>query len=113
MARAQPSLLVEWPRPGCWTIAFQTGQPAGEVARHLPGDHVSIYVPTTPNPTGGYFLMLPRSAVRELDMTVDEALKYIISMGVVAPRAHPTRSEVTTTPGYATPAARAPSEIRN
>ncbi len=80
------ALLVEWPRPGCWTIAFLTGHPAGEVARHLPGDHVSIYVPTTPNPTGGYFVIVPISSVRELDITVDEALKYIISMGVVAPR---------------------------
>jgi uncharacterized membrane protein len=79
------ALLVEFPRPGSWTIAFLTGTPASVVAPHLPGDHVSVYVPTTPNPTGGYFLMLPRSQVRELDMTVDEALKYIISMGVVAP----------------------------
>ena len=107
------ALLVEFPRPGSWTIAFQTGSPAASVAPYLPGDHVSVYVPTTPNPTGGYFLMLPRSAVRELDMTVDEALKYIISMGVVAPRAHPTRSDVNTTPGYAPPASRTPSEIRN
>ncbi|MHB8494413.1 MAG: DUF502 domain-containing protein [Casimicrobiaceae bacterium] len=81
------ALLVEFPRPGSWTIGFQTGTPAASVAPHLPGEHVSVYVPTTPNPTGGYFLMLPRSQVRELDMTVDEALKYIISMGVVAPRA--------------------------
>jgi uncharacterized membrane protein len=80
------ALLVEWPQPGSWTIAFLTGQPAGEVASHLHGDHVSIYVPTTPNPTGGYFVIVPKSSVRELDITVDEALKYIISMGVVAPR---------------------------
>ncbi|HEY5862793.1 MAG TPA: DUF502 domain-containing protein [Casimicrobiaceae bacterium] len=80
------ALLVEFPREGSWTIAFLTGTPAASVAPYLPGEHVSVYVPTTPNPTGGYFLMLPRSKVRELDMTVDEALKYIISMGVVAPR---------------------------
>jgi len=80
------TLLVEWPRPGCWTIAFLTGTPAESVARHLSGEHVSIYVPTTPNPTGGYFVIVPKSSVRELDMTVDAALKYIISMGVVAPR---------------------------
>jgi len=80
------ALLVEFPREGSWTIAFLTGTPDRTVAPHLPGDHVSVYVPTTPNPTGGYFLMLPRSRTRELDMTVDEALKYIISMGVVAPR---------------------------
>jgi uncharacterized membrane protein len=80
------ALLVEFPREGSWTIAFLTGTPAASVAPYLPDEHVSVYVPTTPNPTGGYFLMLPRSQVRELDMTVDEALKYIISMGVVAPR---------------------------
>jgi uncharacterized membrane protein len=81
------ALLVEFPRPGCWTIAFQTGTPAAAVASHLGGDFVSIYVPTTPNPTGGYFVVVPSSAVRELDMSVDDALKYIISMGVVAPHA--------------------------
>ena len=81
------ALLVEFPREGCWTIAFLTGVPTGEVASHLPGEHISVYVPTTPNPTGGYFIMVPRASVRELDITVDEALKYIISMGVVTPRA--------------------------
>jgi uncharacterized membrane protein len=80
------ALLVEFPRPGCWTIAFMTGTPAGAVARHLDGEHISVYVPTTPNPTGGYFVMVPRASARELDMSVDDALKYIISMGVVAPR---------------------------
>ena len=79
------TLLVQWPSAGTWTIAFLTGRPGGDVANHLVGDYVSVYVPTTPNPTGGYFVMLQRSAVIELDMTVDEALKYIISMGVVAP----------------------------
>jgi uncharacterized membrane protein len=78
------ALLVQWPSPGSWTIAFLTGTPGGDVARHLKGDYVSIYVPTTPNPPGGYFVMVPRDAVVELDMTVDEALKYIISMGVVS-----------------------------
>ena len=79
------ALLVQWPREGTWTIAFLTGVPGGDVANYLKGDFVSVYVPTTPNPTSGYFAMLPRSDVVELDMTVDEALKYIISMGVVAP----------------------------
>jgi uncharacterized membrane protein len=81
------ALLVQWPSPGTWTIAFLTGTPGGDVMKHLKGDYLSIYVPTTPNPTGGYFVMVPRDAVVELDMTVDEALKYIISMGVVAPSA--------------------------
>ena len=106
------ALLVEFPRPGSWTIAFQTGVPAAAVAPWLATDHVSVYVPTTPNPTGGYFLMLPRSQVRELDMTVDEALKYIISMGVVAPRPHgrAVRDASATPPPVA---ANAPSEVQH
>jgi len=78
-------LLVQYPRNGSWTIAFQTGRPGGDVVNHLRGEYVSVYVPTTPNPTSGFFLMMPRSDVVELDMTVDEALKYVISMGVVSP----------------------------
>ncbi|MCU0814456.1 MAG: DUF502 domain-containing protein [Burkholderiaceae bacterium] len=81
------AVLVQYPRAGAWTIAFVTGRPGGEVAEHLQGDYLSIYVPTTPNPTSGFFLMLPRADVIELDMTVDAALKYIVSMGVVAPAA--------------------------
>ena len=81
------ALLVEWPYPGCWTIAFLTGTPGALVTPYLDGEHVGVYVPTTPNPTSGYFVMLPKSRVHELDITVDEALKYVISMGVVAPRA--------------------------
>ena len=80
------ALLVEYPREGAWTIAFMTGTPDRSVAQYLPGEHVSIYVPTTPNPTSGFFLMVPRARVHELDMPVEDALKYIISMGVVAPR---------------------------
>ena len=79
------ALLVQWPYPGMWTVAFLTGRPGGDVANHLPGDFVSVYVPTTPNPTGGYFVMVARKDVIELDMSVDAALKYIISMGVVPP----------------------------
>lgn len=79
------ALLIQYPREGSWTIAFLTGTPGGDVANHLKGDYVSVYVPTTPNPTSGFFLMLPKSDVVELNMEVDEALKYIISMGVVAP----------------------------
>jgi uncharacterized membrane protein len=79
------ALLVQYPREGSWTIAFLTGQPGGDVVNHLRGDYVSVYVPTTPNPTSGFFLMMPKADVIELDMSVDAALKYIISMGVVAP----------------------------
>jgi uncharacterized membrane protein len=79
------ALLVQYPRAGVWTIAFQTGAPAEEVRRHISAEMVSVYVPTTPNPTSGFFLMIPRSEVIELRMSVDEALKYVVSMGVVAP----------------------------
>ncbi len=82
------AVLVQYPHAGSWTIAFVTGKPGGEVADRLETEHVSLYVPTTPNPTSGFFLMMPRSAVHALDMSVDEALKYIISMGVVAPPPH-------------------------
>ena len=79
------ALLVQWPRPGVWTIAFQTGTPGGGIMDHLDGDYLSVYVPTTPNPTGGYFVMLKKADCIELAMSVDEALTYVISMGVVAP----------------------------
>jgi len=80
------ALLVQWPQEGMWTIAFLTGTPGGGVANHLPPDCVAVYVPTTPNPTGGYFVIIARKNVIELDMSVDQALKYIISMGVVPPQ---------------------------
>jgi uncharacterized membrane protein len=84
------AVLVPYPHTGSWTIAFVTGKPGGEVAQQLEQgeggqEFVSLYVPTTPNPTSGFFLMMPRAQVRPLAMSVDEALKYIISMGVVAP----------------------------
>lgn len=82
------AVLVPYPHADSWTIAFITGQPSGEVASLLGGECVSLYVPTTPNPTSGFFLMMPRANVRPLHMSVDEALKYIISMGVVAPAVH-------------------------
>jgi len=79
------AVLVQYPRAGSWTIAFVTGKPGGEAGVHLAGDYLSLYVPTTPNPTSGFFLMVPRADVIALEMSVDEALKYVISMGVVAP----------------------------
>lgn len=79
------AVLVQYPRLGAWTIGFLTGTPCDEVASLLQGDYVSVYVPTTPNPTSGFFLMMPRADVRVLDMTVESALKHIVSMGVVAP----------------------------
>jgi uncharacterized membrane protein len=88
------ALLVQWPHEGMWTIAFLTGSPAGDLLDRLqampdadgPADEFySVYVPTTPNPTGGYFVLVRRSACVELQMSVDEALTYIVSMGVIVP----------------------------
>ena len=83
------AVLVQYPRQGSWTIAFVTGKPGGEVAQLLAAEHLSLYVPTTPNPTSGFFLIVPRTDVMPLAMSVDDALKYIISMGVVVPGHHP------------------------
>ena len=83
------AVLVQYPRQGAWTIAFVTGKPGGEVGDHLPGDMLTVYVPTTPNPTSGFMLIVPRAEVVELSMSVDEALKYVISMGVVSPPSAP------------------------
>ena len=84
------AVLIQWPRDGLWTIAFVTGTPGGDAAQHLQGDYWSVYVPTTPNPTGGYFVMLKKSECVELKMSVDDALKYIVSMGVVVPDGPPS-----------------------
>ena len=97
------ALLIEYPRAGSYTIAFLTGTPGGDVARQLDGDFVSVYVPTTPNPTSGFFLILPRAGVVELDMSVDAALKYIVSMGVVSPAGVPRRAPEPTLDAVKTP----------
>ena len=86
------AVLVQYPRAGSWTIAFLTGAPGPGVAEHLDGEHVSVYVPTTPNPTSGFFLIMARSEVIELDVSVDSALKYIVSMGVVSPTTNGRRA---------------------
>lgn len=90
------AVLIPYPHEHSYTIAFLTGVPGGDVQNHLVGEYVSVYVPTTPNPTSGFFLMMERSRVVELDMTVDTALKYIVSMGVVAPSAPPAPVRRTT-----------------
>jgi len=79
-------LLIEYPRKGLWTLAFQTGTEVGEAQARTGEEVINVYVPTTPNPTSGFFLMVPRRDVLELDMSVDEGLKMIISMGVVVPK---------------------------
>ncbi|PKO83370.1 MAG: hypothetical protein CVU17_08300 [Betaproteobacteria bacterium HGW-Betaproteobacteria-11] len=78
-------LLVRYPHPEAWAVAFQTSNPARDVADMLPDEHVGVFIPTTPSPVNGFFFFVKRSEVIELDMSVDDALKYIVSMGVVAP----------------------------
>jgi len=87
------AVLVQYPRTGSWTIAFQTGTPVAEVLSKVSPHMISVYVPTTPNPTSGFFLMMPRTDVIELAMSVDDALKYVISMGVVGPGTAPLTPE--------------------
>jgi len=94
------AVMVQWPHPGMWTIGFVTGAPSGELDSHLHQNpdsadtsFVSVYVPSTPNPTGGYLVMVRKSDCIELNMSVDAALKYIVSMGVVAAPDVPTGSK--------------------
>jgi len=101
------AVLIPYPHENSYTIGFLTGVPGGDVKNHLVGDYVSVYVPTTPNPTSGFFLMLERSRVVELDMSVDAALKYIVSMGVVAP------PDLVATAAAAVPERAAALEIKN
>jgi len=87
------ALLVQYPHAGSWTIGFQSGVASGEVATKLGDDYISVYVPTTPNPTSGFFLLMQRKDVIELELSVDEALTYVISMGAVAPSSTPKIEE--------------------
>ena len=87
-------VLVPFPQPGIWTIAFVSGHIPDKFKGSLPqdDDYISVYVPTTPNPTGGYYIMVKKSDVRELDMSVDQALKYVISLGMVMPDDLPVKA---------------------
>jgi uncharacterized membrane protein len=85
-------VLVEWPRRDCWTVAFVTVPPEGELRDLNPPDSIGVYVPTTPNPTSGYLIYVPRKDVRSLAMTVEEGIKLVVSGGIVAP---PDRRKVT------------------
>jgi uncharacterized membrane protein len=78
-------LLIEYPRPGLWTLAFQTGVTVGEAQYKTGHAVINVYVPTTPNPTSGFFIMVPQRDVVELEMSVDDGLKMLISMGAIVP----------------------------
>ena len=79
------AVLVEFPRRGAWTVGFVVGSPGASLQQPLTGEHATVYVPTAPNPTSGYILILPLEQIVDLDISVDEALKFVVSMGVVAP----------------------------
>lgn len=87
-------LLIEYPRREMWTLAFQTGEPLGEVQAHTASDVITVFVPTTPNPTSGFIVMLPKEDVIELAMSVEDGLRMVISLGVVTPeQARPVNSK--------------------
>lgn len=83
-------LLIEYPRKGIWSIAFQTGEPLGEVQQKTAAEVVTVFVPTTPNPTSGFIVLVPRTEIVELDMSVEEGLRLVISLGVVTPESAQT-----------------------
>lgn len=80
-------VMIEWPRPGLWTIGFQTGDPIRVVREATGLDLVPVFVPTTPNPTSGFIMQVPADQIRLLDVPVEEGMRYVISLGVVAPAA--------------------------
>ena len=82
-------LLVEYPRKGLWTLAFQSSSTQGEAQAKTAQDVINVFIPTTPNPTSGFFIMVPRTEVIELEMSVDDGLKMIISAGMVVPEWNP------------------------
>lgn len=79
-------LLVHYPHPEAWSVAFQTGAPARQIGELLPDEYVSVFIPTAPSPVNGFFFFVKKSETIELDISVDDALKYIVSMGVVPPK---------------------------
>lgn len=87
-------LLVRYPHPEAWSVAFQTGSPPPEVAQHSDDEMVSVFIPTAPSPVNGFFFFVRKRDTVELDINIDDALKYIVSMGVVAPSMrNPTRPQ--------------------
>lgn len=78
-------LLIEYPRKGIWSIAFQTGVATAEMTQHTGTEMVTVFIPTTPNPTSGFLMMVPKADVFELSMSIEDALKCVISLGVMQP----------------------------
>ena len=79
-------VLLQWPQPGMWTVGFVTGNPTDEIQALSPGrDMVGVYVPTTPNPTGGYLIWVERSQLVPMAISVEDGFKFVVSCGIVAP----------------------------
>lgn len=78
-------VLIEWPRKGMWSVGFEAGAPVPEIVHKVGQDIITVFIPTTPNPTSGFIMSVPRDEVRVLDMSIEEGMRYIISLGVVAP----------------------------
>jgi len=95
-------MLIEYPRKGLWSIGFQTAADVPVVSEHTGEPQVCVFIPTTPNPTSGFIVMVPRSQAIELKMSIDEAMKMIVTLGVVMPPAA----------GAVVPAAPAPYHLR-
>lgn len=87
-AAFRKAVLIEYPRKGLWTVAFLTGPVYDGLKNLMPKDMVTVYVPTTPNPTSGFMIYVPKKDIQVLDIRVDDALKMIISMGIVMPVEH-------------------------
>lgn len=79
-------LMVQYPRKGLWTLGFQTGVGVGEVQQRTEHEVITVFIPTTPNPTSGFVIMVPREDAIELDMSVEDGLKFVMSLGVVVPK---------------------------
>ncbi len=86
-AAFRQAVLIEYPRRDAWTIAFMTADAQGELVDLLDTDYVGVYVPTTPNPTSGFLLWVPKKDIKVLDMSVEDAVKLVISVGIVPPGA--------------------------
>lgn len=84
-------VMIEYPRRGAWTIGFVTSEDVGEISARTGQQQTCVYVPTTPNPTSGLIVMVPRAEIIELDMSIDAAMKWIVTLGVVVPPAPPER----------------------
>ena len=84
-------VLVEYPRRDMWSIAFQTADNFSAGREELPSDHVMVFIPTTPNPTSGFLLIVPANEVKEMNLSVEDAIKMVISLGVVQPKSKVTR----------------------